>query len=144
MRNEAASLYFLDACVPIYAGGREHRYRESCARIVIGAARGELAVVTDAEVIQELAYHFRGLHLMSKGLKMAEELLEFVEAVLPVTRKEAARSLELLRAYPFLLPRDAVHIAVMESAGLTRIVTADRHFDRVVGIERVDPADLTW
>jgi predicted nucleic acid-binding protein len=32
----------------------------------------------------------------------------------------------------------------MLEAGVNRILTADRHFDEVSEVERVDPADLRW
>ena len=138
------SAYFLDTCVPIYAAGRDHPYREPCVRIVLAVADGEIEAVTDAEVIQEIAYRFHAIHRRTEGLKLAEAFLSLVEAVLPVTRREVARSLQLQRTYSFLSPRDAIHVAVMEGAGLNRIVTADCHFDRVREVERVDPTGLEW
>ena len=138
------SAYFLDTCIPIYAAGRDHPYREPCTRIVLAAADGKLEAVTDAEVIQEIAYRFHAIRRRAEGLKLAEAFLSLVEAVLPVTRREVTRSLQLQRTYPFLSPRDAIQIAVMEGAGLNRIITADRHFDRVKEVERVDPTGLEW
>lgn len=135
---------FLDTCVPIYAAGRDHPYREPCARIVLAVGEGEIEAVTDTEVIQEIAYRFHALRRRSQGLKLAEEFLSLMGSVLPVTREDVARSLELQRAYPFLPPRDAIHVAVMVGSGLETIVTADRHFDRVKEVERVDPARLEW
>jgi len=138
------SPYFLDTCVPIYAAGREHPYKEPCARIVLAVAEGEIEAVSDAEVIQEIAYRFHALRRRGEGLKVAEEFLSLMDRILPITRDDVARSLDLQRAYPFLSPRDALHVAVMLGAGLDQIVTADRHFDRVEEIERVDPARLRW
>jgi predicted nucleic acid-binding protein len=43
--------------------------------------------------------------------------------------------LENIRAYS-LLPRDALHVAVMEHLGLTAIASDDTDFDRVGGVER--------
>ena len=138
------SPHFLDTCVPIYAAGRDHPYREPCARIVLAVGEGEIEAVTDAEVIQEIAYRFHALRRRSQGPKLAEEFLSLMGSVLPVTREDVARSLELQRAYSFLPPRDAIHVAVMVGSGLETIVTADRHFDRVKEVERVDPARLEW
>jgi len=136
------STYFLDACVPMYAAGRGHSYREPCLRILEAVAGGAVEAVTDTEVIQEIVYRYHAVGRIADGRQVAESFLEAVETVLPVTRREAARFLALQRAYPLLLPRDAIHVAVMEAAGLSRIVTADRHFGDLPGIERVDPADL--
>ena len=138
------SAYFLDTCVPLYAAGKDHPYREPCARIVLAVADGEIEAATDAEVIQEIAYRFHAIHRRTEGLQLAEAFLSLVEAVLPVTRRDVARSLQLQRTYSFLSPRDAIHVAVMQETGIERIVTADRHFDRVGEVQRIDPTELEW
>jgi len=134
--------YFMDACVPIYAAGGEHPYKESCARIIMGIARREIEAATDTEVIQEVAYRFHAIGRRAEGLEVAEGVLSLMEEVLPVTRRDATRFLELQRSYPFLSTRDAVHVAVMMGAGLGLIISADRHFDGVPEVHRVDPLDL--
>jgi predicted nucleic acid-binding protein len=138
------SALFLDTCVQIYAAGEDHPYREPCARIVLAVADGEIEAATDAEVIQEIAYRFHAIRRRAEGLKLAETFLSVMGTVLPVTCREISRSLQLQRSYAFLSPRDAVHVAVMEGAGLKQIVTADRHFDRVREVQRVDPLRLEW
>ena len=59
----------------------------------------------------------------------------------PFPRFCLARFPDLYREYPDVQARDAVHAAVMRGHSLTHIVTADRHFDRFVGLRRVDPMD---
>lgn len=130
---------FLDTCVPLYAAGSDHPYKEACARIVLAVANGEVKAVTDAEVIQEIAYRFHAIGRRSEGLELAANFLDLMERVLSVTRDHAARSLELQQTYPFLPPRDAIHVAVMIGADVEQILTADRHFDRVREVTRVDP-----
>ena len=142
MREE--SPYFLDTCIPIYAAGRDHPYKEPCARVVLAVADGKITVATDAEVIQELTYRFHSIDRREEGLQLAEEFLSVMDIVLPITHKDIVRALALQRSYSFLPPRDAIHVAVMEAAGLQRIVSADRHFDRVNEVERIDPMKLEW
>lgn len=62
--------------------------------------------------------------------------------VLPVTREDTVQAIALHRRYPEVQARDAVHAAVMQSNEVLLIVTADRHFDRFVGLRRVDPTDF--
>lgn len=47
-----------------------------------------------------------------------------------------AFALYIERNLPFA---DAYHIAVMHAEGLNEIVTFDREFDRIPGIERIEP-----
>jgi len=58
----------------------------------------------DAEVIQEIAYRFHAVRRRAEGLKLAEAFLSVVEAVLPVTRREIARSLLSTGATRLSLP----------------------------------------
>jgi predicted nucleic acid-binding protein len=127
----------------MYAAGRAHRYKAPCRRMLEAVARGDVEAITDTEVIQEIAYRYHAIG-RPEGLALAEEFLGLMPVVLPVTRADLGRSLELQRRYPSLRPRDAIHIAVMLEAGVNRILTADRHFDEVSEVERVDPADLRW
>ena len=48
------SAIFIDANIPVYASGREHPYKEPCARILKMAAERPLLFVTNAEVLQRL------------------------------------------------------------------------------------------
>ena len=55
--------------------------------------------------------------------------------------QDVIRAGDLTDTYSRLSARDLVHIAVMERAGATAIVTADTAFDNLNDIERLDPAD---
>ena len=57
-----------------------------------------------------------------------------------ITRADMVQALSLYRRYPEVQARDAVHAAVMKNNQVMLIITADRHFDRFVGLQRVDPA----
>ena len=135
--------FFLDTCVPIYAAGAAHAYKEPCQRVLQAVAQGDLEAITDTEVIQEIAYRYHAIG-RPEGLALAEDFLALMQDVRPVTRVEISRSLELQRVYPSLSPRDAIHVAVMLEAGIEKILSADRHFDGVKGIERMDPAEGRW
>ena len=48
---------FIRANVPIYAAGREHRYREPCIRVLAIVNDNPDAFVTGAEVLREIMHH---------------------------------------------------------------------------------------
>jgi uncharacterized protein len=141
---ENSNTYFLDTNIPIYAAGRKHLYKSPCVRIILAVGESELDAITDAEVIQEIAHQSHALRRPDPN-SIAEEFLRLMQDnVLPVTENDMARCLALLKQYPFLRPRDAVHVAVMLNAGIERIITADRHFDQVKEITRLDPLTFSW
>lgn len=125
----------------MYAAGKDHPYRDPCARLMTDIAAGRLDVVLDAESIQEVLYRYGRLQAWDIGAKMAASLLDIVPTVLPVTAAEARLSLALFTEYGprGVSPRDLVHVAVMRNHGLTEVISADRHFDLVTGIRRIDP-----
>jgi hypothetical protein len=136
--------YFLDACIPMYAAGTDHPYKRPCLEILAAVEEGALAAVTDTEVIQEIVYRFRFGQRTAEAVGLALDFLDLVQTVLPITRETTIRFLDLQQRYPLLPPRDTIHLAAMVETGMQLIVTADRHFDQVREVQRVDPLDLKW
>ena len=131
---------FIDANVPIYAAGREHPLKEPCAQVLLLAAEYPQAFVTDAEVLQELLHRYLSLRLWPLGREAFHQfsvlMQERIEAVHVADVQQAAN---LADAHPELGGRDLLHAAVMQRLGLHRIISADTDFDRLPGIERLDP-----
>jgi len=57
--------------------------------------------------------------------------------VFPVEEVDVVRAKDLLGTHAALSARDALHAAVMERYGIERVLTFDRGFDVVAGVERV-------
>jgi len=138
------ALALLDVNVPMYAAGRPHPYREPCAWVMEEVAEGRLAVAIDAETIQEILYRYGELQQWEAGEMLATSLLELVPTVYPVSQEDARLAVDLFRRYApqGIKARDLIHAAVMVNRGLTRIISTDRHFDRIAGIVRLDPQAL--
>lgn len=64
-------------------------------------------------------------------------MLGVVDAVLSIERTEVEAARDLLLGYTSLSARDALHVAVMRRHSIDRVMTFDRGFDVVPGIERV-------
>ena len=64
-----------------------------------------------------------------------------VGKVLSVEDQDIVSARELADAHPDLTARDLLHLAVMKQHGITEIITADRKFDGVPGIRRIDLTD---
>lgn len=135
-------VYFLDTNVPMYAAGGPHPYREPCLHILRACAVGTITCVTDTEVVQEILHRYSHIGRRDDGLSLAEDFVAIVPFVLPITLSVMAACISVMRSYVALPSRDAVHLAVAQEAGVSRIVSADRHFDLVAGPDRVDPAEL--
>jgi len=135
---------FLDVNVPMYAAGKPHRFKEACAWILTQIVTGELLAAIDTEIIQEILYRYGALQEWKVATGMATSLLELVPVVYPVTPADIALTVTLFAQYApkGVRARDLIHIAVMQSNGLTKIVSTDAHFDQIAGITRLDPVQL--
>jgi len=132
--------YFIDTSVIIYASGKEHPYKESCAAILFGIEQGRITGVISVEIVQELAHRFIRVGRKEEGLQVIRTISE---TMLPesITSEDASRAVNLLGVHD-IDSRDAFHAAWMLRRGITGIISADKHFDRINGIERIDPIEF--
>jgi predicted nucleic acid-binding protein len=62
--------------------------------------------------------------------------------LLAVARDDMVEACEVLRQYPRISVRDAVHVGTMLRNGLKTVVSVDPDFDQVSEIRRVAPGAL--
>jgi predicted nucleic acid-binding protein len=134
---------FLDANIPIYAAGRDHPLKAPCVRILRLAAAHPDRFITDAEVLQELLHYYLA---RGAGRPGCEVVLAFAELMTgrtePVLAEDVVRACRLGAEAGWGIPaRDLLHAAVMERVGVGEIVSADRDFDRLSFLRRLDPAE---
>ena len=134
---------FIDANVPIYAAGRDHPYKAPCAQILRLLADTPQSFVTNSEVLQEIMHRYLASGRWNLG---REVVMAFAEAmrgrIEPVHRDDVILATELADRHLGVSARDLVHAAVMQRLGVSRVISADTDFDRLEGIERLDPARI--
>lgn len=130
-----------DTAVFIYAVGREHPHREPCRQLVRLLAQETLTADISAEALQEYV-HVR----TRKGIERSQAVDEARSIVAlcrvhDVTMTELQVGLQLFRTHPDLHMRDAIHAATALACQASVLVSPDRAFDDVPGIERLEPAE---
>lgn len=131
----------LDTAVFVYAEGRPHPYREPCQEIVEMLTSGELAAEASVELVEEYCnVALRRRDDRARALRQATRIAALVE-LHDFERSDLPLTLELLGDHPALNARDAVFAATAVNRGVGSIVSPDRAFDEVTGLERVDPID---
>ncbi len=133
---------FLDTSVLMYAAGGEHPLRRPCLDALERVLEEGIDLVTSSEVLQEILYRYFSIGRADTARTVFDSARNLSREVLPVTEADTVRALHLLLEGAKMSPRDAIHVAVMESNELPRILSTDRHFDRIDSVERVDPAEL--
>ena len=133
------SAFFVDSNIIMYAVGAEHAYRSPCLDALERIIRESLQAVVSSEVHQEILHRYLSIGLPDKAREVSIKLETIIPATLPVTLADIRRVRLLSERYPALKARDLIHAAVMLENGVTRILSTDRHFDRLAEIERIDP-----
>ena len=134
---------FIDANVPIYAAGRDHPNKTWCAQVLVMAAEHPLVFVTDAEVLQELLHRYVASGRWALGREVLREFVEVMRGrIEPVYLEDIDEAARLADLHKGVSARDLVHAAVMHRLETDRIVSVDADFDRLPGLNRLDPSDL--
>jgi predicted nucleic acid-binding protein len=130
---------FLDTNIFLYAAGASHPLREACAKVLRRVAGGTLDATINSEVAQEILYVLTRRGRLEDALKLAGHLTSLFPDLLAVTRDDVVGACELIRQYPRLSVRDAVHVGTMLRNGIKTVVSVDSDFDQVSEIRRVAP-----
>ncbi len=136
------SLKLLDTNIIVYAVGRPHAYKHSCGQLLQEVVRGDGGLNADTELFQEILYLYSARGERPRALSTCADLLVMFPDPLPIGREEILLAHQLLNDYPDLVPRDAIHAAVVLANHLEGIVTTDKVFDTITNITRFDPLAL--
>lgn len=134
-----ADRLFVDANVFMYLAGRDATYRESCRRALRTAIERGTMLTTSAEVLQEFLHYYGARGRPESARTVYEAAMDICDEILPITEHQIARALEVLVEHPGLPARDALHVATMETHSIERLLSADKEFDRIDTVERVNP-----
>jgi len=121
----------------MYLVGSPHPHKSDAQRLLEQLVNDRQRLVTDAEVLQEILHRYVAIGRRDAIQPAFDALLGVVDQVLDVTRSAAERAKEIVLGHPRLSARDALHLAVMEQHGISRILSFDSGFDGFPGVARL-------
>ena len=130
-------MIFVDSNVPMYLVGGEHPNKDRARAIVSGLLEQRVRLFTSVEVYQELLHRYASIRRLDALGEAFGSLDSVVDEVLPFDLDDVRVARDLVESIPGLSARDALHVAVMRSAGIERILSFDSGFDACPGIERL-------
>ncbi len=130
-------MIFVDSNIPMYLVGADHPNKRDAQRLVEKAVLEGRALVTDAEVYQEILHRYSAIRRLDAITPAFETLDAMVDEVTTIGHADVKAARDVLLAGHATSARDAVHLAVMRRLGCTEILTFDRAFDEAVGVQRV-------
>lgn len=130
-------MIFIDSNIPMYLVGGEHPSKQGAQRLLDTAISRKQRLVTSAEVLQEILHRYCSIDRMDAVQPAFDVLLAVVDEVFPVDLAAIQIAQRIMMGRRGRSARDAVHLAVMEQAGITRIMSFDVGFDDHPGVERL-------
>ncbi len=129
-------MILVDSNVPMYLVGAEHPNKRAARSALERAIEAGERLVTDVEVLHEILHRYVAIDRRDAIEPCTAALLGVVDEVFAVELEDVRRASEIVRTSR-LAARDALHLAVMQRRGVSRILTFDRAFDAVPGISRL-------
>jgi hypothetical protein len=130
-------LIFVDSNVPMYLVGAAHPNKLAAERMLERCIGERVPLVTDAEVLQEILHRYTAIRRRDAIQPAFDVLLRIVDDVWSVDRGAAERAKAIVLERALLSARDALHVALMQHHGVTRIASFDAGFDVIPGLERI-------
>ncbi|HJU86853.1 MAG TPA: type II toxin-antitoxin system VapC family toxin [Gemmatimonadota bacterium] len=130
-------MIFIDSNVPIYLVGAQHPHKVDARRLLESAVVSNERLVSSAEVLQEIMHRYVAIRRRDVIQPAFDALLAVTDEIYPVVREDVEHAKKTLDGMPKLSARDALHVAVMERREVKRIMSFDKAFDSVPGIERI-------
>jgi predicted nucleic acid-binding protein len=128
---------FIDSNVPMYLVGAAHPHKVDARRLLENAVASNERLVSSAEVLQEIMHRYVAIRRRDVIQPAFDALLAVADEIYAVAREDVEQAKKTLDGMPKLSARDALHVAVMERREVKRIMSFDKAFDAVPGIERI-------
>jgi predicted nucleic acid-binding protein len=129
--------FFVDANIPIYTR-LPTEYRKPCLEILAAIAAGEAGGCTSTAALEEV-WHFELSERAPGTAGLGADAYALFKPLLSVTDDIFRDALALSDTR--IGADDRVHVATCLANGITTILSADRAFDTVEQLRRIDPLD---
>lgn len=130
-------MIFLDSNIPMYLVGAPHPHKRDARELLERCLSEGERLVTDVEALQEILHRYVSIDRRDAIQPAFDALLGVADEVLAVELADVERAKEIVLGNSRLSARDALHLAVMERHGVSRIMSFDSGFDGFPGVTRV-------
>jgi predicted nucleic acid-binding protein len=127
-------MIFVDSNVPMYLVGADHPNKAEARRRLERAVIDGEALVTSAEVLQEILHRYVAINRPEAIAPAFAALLDVVDVVHPIEAADVQSARSLVERRIAVSARDALHAAVMRRHGVDRILTFDERLAALPGI----------
>ncbi|HWL01468.1 MAG TPA: type II toxin-antitoxin system VapC family toxin [Microbacteriaceae bacterium] len=141
MTQAMEQAYLIDSSVPLLHLGEASVAKVASRAVMRSVLDASLRAYASTEMVQEVAFHRR--RMTGDPKRAAQEARDVSAGIVMLAFDHEILDLALdLMATGTIRGRDAVHAATAAVYGITKVISVDRGFDAVPGLERVDPREL--
>lgn len=130
-------MILVDSNIPMYLVGADHPHKIDARHLLERSIANSERLVTDAEVLQEILHRYAAIGRRDAIQPALDAILSIVDEVFPVESADVLAARDVLFGSAGISSRDALHVALMRRHGVERILSFDRGFDGVPGLERI-------
>ena len=130
-------MIFIDSNVPMYLIGASHPNKTRAIELVNRLVRGGERLVTDIEVYQEILHRYTAIR-RTDAIDVAFRSLDAIaDEILTFGMREIRAAKSIIDTVDGVSARDALHVAIMRSSRIGRILSFDRGFDAFSELDRL-------
>jgi predicted nucleic acid-binding protein len=120
----------------MYLVGAAHPHKADAQRLLETAIARRNRLVSSTQVLQEILHRYVAIHRRDAIQPAFDALLGVADEVFPIELRDVERARSIVLGSK-VSARDALHAAVMQHRNVARIMTFDKAFEAIPGIERV-------
>lgn len=131
-------MIFIDSNVPMYLVGAPHPNKDRVTELLERLIPARERFVTDVGVYREILHRYTAIRRPDAIDAAFASLDAIADEIVTFGMPEIRAAHELMiGSMDGISARDALHVAIMRNAGVDRILSMDRGFDRCPGVKRL-------
>ena len=128
---------FIDSNVFFYSIIGDSKYGKACSKILLDVSERKIEAFISPLILLEVANSLRKFRVSSIRDRI-RAIISLPIHVVDLNRLDIYEGVELAERYN-LSPYDATHVVVASRIGVQYILSADKDFDKVAEVNRIDP-----
>jgi predicted nucleic acid-binding protein len=129
---------FIDSNIFIYAAQSHPRFGKKCRQIIEDIENEKIVAITSSLNISEVGEVISRYVGKEEAIKAVELVSALPMSIEPVTKENSIDAISIYCKYNINYA-DAIIVSVMQEKFVDTIITNDKHFDKVKGIEAIKP-----
>ena len=128
---------YIDSNIFIFAATDEGELGEYCRKIIELINEQKITCAASYLVVDEVIWVLKKIVGKDDAIKIIKAMLSMPIKWIEIDRSVIIKMVNIYKDTT-LDPRDTIHVSSMKEAGLSIILSEDRDFDKVEGIERIN------